>query len=71
MKKARKLKAADIEADITEQVRQMGREDWLEGVLECPFGEESLALQHWWEGAREAEQFPLLVLSNDLPRELP
>ena len=51
-------------SDITEQVRQMGREDWLAGDLTPPFGETSLAHQHWQEGVEQARQFPLVAIAE-------
>ena len=51
-------------ADITEQIRQMGREDWLAGDLTPPFGEKSLAYQHWQEGVEQARQFPLVAIAE-------
>lgn len=51
-------------SDIAEEVRQMGREDYLANELEPPFGETSLAHQHWLEGVEEARQFPLLAIAE-------
>jgi len=51
-------------SDTAEQVRQMGREDWLAGDLEPPFGETSLAHQHWREGVEQARQFPLVAIAE-------
>lgn len=51
-------------SDIAEDVRQMGREDYLANELEPPFGETSVAHQHWWEGVEQARQFPLLAIAE-------
>lgn len=51
-------------SDIAEDVRQMGREDFLAGEPESPFSEKSLAYQHWLEGVEQAQQFPLLAIAE-------
>ena len=51
-------------SDIAEQLRQMGREDWLAGDLTPPFGEKSLAHQYWREDVEQARQMPLLAVAE-------
>lgn len=51
-------------SDITEQVRQTGRADWLADDLTPPFGETSEAYRDWLEGIEEARRMPLLVVAE-------
>ena len=51
-------------SDITEQARQLESEDWRACDLTPPFGETSLAHQHWREGVEQARQFPLVAIAE-------